>query len=134
MRTTAPGRLPANTITPYTTAVATPCAAPRPAAANAQAVTPSRGPHPPMFGSAAAAPANPTPPAQHGGRAPRRAPRAGGGDPPARPPPARPPPADVRQRRGGQHEQRERDELGRRRRHPGGPGRDQERRGVPGDD
>ena len=37
------------------TAVATPCDAPRPAAANAQAVTPSRGPQPPTLGSAPAA-------------------------------------------------------------------------------
>src|SRR4051794_24815242 len=50
----APGRLATNTITPYTTAVATPSDAPRPAAANAHAVTPSRGPHPPTLGSAAA--------------------------------------------------------------------------------
>ena len=53
-RTTAPGRLATNTITPYTTAVATPSDAPSPAAANAQAVTPSRGPQPPTLGSAAA--------------------------------------------------------------------------------
>ena len=53
-RTAAPGRLATSTITPYTTAVATPSDAPSPAAANAQAVTPSRGPQPPMLGSAAA--------------------------------------------------------------------------------
>src|SRR5215208_824269 len=53
-RTTAPGRLATNTITPYTTAVATPSDAPSPAAANAQAVTPSRGPQPPTLGSAPA--------------------------------------------------------------------------------
>src|SRR5215217_579168 len=51
---TAPGRLATNTITPYTTAVATPTDAPSPAAANAQAATPSRGPQPPTLGSAAA--------------------------------------------------------------------------------
>src|SRR5688572_24769614 len=53
-RTTAPGRLATNTITPYATAVATPSGAPSPAAANAQAATPSRGPQPPTLGSAAA--------------------------------------------------------------------------------
>src|SRR6185503_13581632 len=53
-RTTAPGRVDTNTITPYTTAVATPSEAPSPAAANAHAVTPSRGPQPPTLGSAAA--------------------------------------------------------------------------------
>ena len=36
---------------PYATAVAAPRPALRPAAENAQAVTPSRGPQPPMFGS-----------------------------------------------------------------------------------
>src|SRR5215217_879185 len=51
---TAPGRLATNAITPYTTAVATPSDGPSPAAANAQAVTPSRGPQPPTLGSAAA--------------------------------------------------------------------------------
>src|SRR5918994_2119913 len=52
-RTTAPGRLATNAITPYTTAAATPSDAPSPAAANAQAVTPSRGPQPPTLGRAA---------------------------------------------------------------------------------
>src|SRR6185503_20044784 len=53
-RTTAPGRVDTNTITPYTTAVATPSEAPSPAAANTHAVTPSRGPQPPTLGSAVA--------------------------------------------------------------------------------
>ena len=48
-RTTAPGRLATSTIAPYATAVATPCAAPSPAAPNAQAATPSRGPQPATF-------------------------------------------------------------------------------------
>ena len=47
--TTAPGRVATSTRTPYTTAVVTPCAAPSPAAANAHADAPSRGPHPAMF-------------------------------------------------------------------------------------
>ena len=44
--TAAPGRLTTSTITPYTTAVATPWSAPSPAA---DAATPSRGPQPPIF-------------------------------------------------------------------------------------
>jgi hypothetical protein len=42
-------------MTPKTTAVATPCRAPRPAATNAHAVTPSRGPQLPALGSIIAA-------------------------------------------------------------------------------
>src|SRR5439155_4768718 len=44
--TAAPGRLETSTSAPYTTAVATPCVAVRPAAPNAHAATPSRGPKP----------------------------------------------------------------------------------------
>src|SRR5207248_8032545 len=47
--TAAPGRLDTSTSAPYTTAVETPCAAVRPAAPNAHAATPSRGPKPPML-------------------------------------------------------------------------------------
>ena len=39
----------ASASTPYTVAVATPGSAPRPAAANAHAAMPSRGPQPPML-------------------------------------------------------------------------------------
>ncbi len=48
-RTTAPGRLETSTSTPYTMAVENPWLADNPAAAKAHAVTPSRGPQPPML-------------------------------------------------------------------------------------
>src|SRR5262249_11247445 len=47
--TAAPGRLETSTSAPYTTAVATPWAAVSPAAPNAHAATPSRGPNPATF-------------------------------------------------------------------------------------
>src|SRR4051794_12712887 len=50
-RNTAPGRLATSTMTPKTTAVATPRSAPSPAAPNSHAVAPSRGPQPAMLGS-----------------------------------------------------------------------------------
>ncbi|MFE4576411.1 hypothetical protein ACFRKC_11990, partial [Streptomyces chartreusis] len=48
-RTTRPGSAATKLRTPYTTATASPVVAPSPAAPNAQAVTPSRGPQPPTF-------------------------------------------------------------------------------------
>lgn len=57
--TATPGTLATNANIPYTTATVNPCAAPSPAAPNAHANTPSRGPHPPMLsGSAMATSAN----------------------------------------------------------------------------
>lgn len=50
-----PGRLAAKASSPYTTAVVSPWAAPRPAAPKAQAVTPSLGPQPPTFSGSAMA-------------------------------------------------------------------------------